>query len=68
VDLTDAIDLSVGAQHACVVRAAGGVVCWGDDTYGQLGAETPTTIVQLPGGGPIQVVSAETPVAVQGLP
>jgi alpha-tubulin suppressor-like RCC1 family protein len=38
--ITDAVDLSVGTSHACVVRAGGQVLCWGANSGGQLGDGT----------------------------
>lgn len=35
--IDDAVDLSVGSDHSCVVRASGAVWCWGDNHRGQLG-------------------------------
>ena len=37
VGVTDARALAVGGLHSCVLRTGGKVVCWGDNTYGQLG-------------------------------
>jgi alpha-tubulin suppressor-like RCC1 family protein len=36
--ITDAVQVAVGVQHACARRAAGPVLCWGDNSYGQLGS------------------------------
>jgi alpha-tubulin suppressor-like RCC1 family protein/uncharacterized protein YjdB len=46
--------ISAGDYHACALLATGGVRCWGDDSYGQLGdgANTPSGV----------------PVVVQGIP
>ena len=45
-----------GDQHTCVLTTAGGVQCWGDNSYGQLGDGTttertnPVDVVALTGG------------------
>jgi alpha-tubulin suppressor-like RCC1 family protein len=37
---TDAVALSVAVTHACVLRASGGIQCWGTNHHGQLGDGT----------------------------
>ena len=32
-----AIDIALGGLHTCVLVAGGGVKCWGDNSFGQLG-------------------------------
>jgi alpha-tubulin suppressor-like RCC1 family protein len=36
VGLHDAVQITVGAKHACALRATHYVVCWGDNEWGQL--------------------------------
>jgi hypothetical protein len=51
--ITDAIDVSLGVRHACVLRRNGRVACWGDNQQGQLGNGTSGTAVTA---GPVQVL------------
>jgi hypothetical protein len=52
--LSDAIDVAVGSDHACAVRAGGKVVCWGSNNQDQVGqpdrpfSRTPVTVIQPP--------------------
>jgi alpha-tubulin suppressor-like RCC1 family protein len=42
------VDVTAGAEHACVVRSNGRVVCWGQNDQGQLGRAT-TGAPETPG-------------------
>jgi alpha-tubulin suppressor-like RCC1 family protein len=44
--IQDAVDVTIGRGHACVLRSTGRVACWGDNNYGQLGLgnNTPMSI------------------------
>lgn len=47
-NLTDAIALAAGRQHACALRLGGTVHCWGFNGFGQVGAPAASTIVDTP--------------------
>jgi hypothetical protein len=37
--------ISAGYDYACALKAAGGVKCWGNNTYGELGDGDPMTVL-----------------------
>jgi hypothetical protein len=61
--VTNAVQVSAGEGHACAVTQAGQVLCWGDNTYGQLGrglqggTSNNPTAVPLPGNKTAKQVS-----------
>jgi len=54
---TDATAVAVGGTHACARRSGGSVVCWGTNTYGELGNNT-TTPSAVPVSVAISTVTA----------
>jgi alpha-tubulin suppressor-like RCC1 family protein len=46
--LTNVFDLALGLSHTCAVLSSGGVRCWGNSVYGQLGDGQTTTRVLVP--------------------
>jgi alpha-tubulin suppressor-like RCC1 family protein len=53
VGLNDAVALAIGYAHTCALRSGGTIVCWGANSYGQLGTGT--------------TANTATPVQVSGL-
>ena len=41
--VSDAISIQVGTSFSCALLASGGIKCWGDNTFGQLGNGTTTS-------------------------
>jgi alpha-tubulin suppressor-like RCC1 family protein len=53
--------ISAGAAHTCAVLSSGGLKCWGDNTYGQIGSNaglTSNAPVDVPGLQGVSAVSA----------
>ncbi|MBL8601664.1 MAG: hypothetical protein JNK72_07060 [Myxococcales bacterium] len=52
--LSDAVNVEGGVNHSCALRAAGTLVCWGYNNFGQVGngrtatsVRTPTAVINL---------------------
>ena len=44
-----AVGLALGAGDSCVLLSGGRTVCWGDNSYGQLGVGSTTNVGTEPG-------------------
>jgi alpha-tubulin suppressor-like RCC1 family protein len=64
--LADALAVAAGPRHACALRAAGGLACWGANDHGQLGVgdqrarEGATAVPGLTGVARVAVGHAHT--------
>ncbi len=57
--LSDAVAIASGVSHSCAIRKSGSVVCWGVNTFGQLGNGTVTR-----SSSPVAVVGVTNAVAI----
>jgi alpha-tubulin suppressor-like RCC1 family protein len=48
VGLSDAVEVAAGPRQTCARRASGAVVCWGDNSYDQLGSVTSSAMITTP--------------------
>lgn len=60
--ITDALHISAGQNHTCIVRKTGTVSCWGDNIVGQLGDGNSGARSRTP----VDVVGISNAVAVDG--
>jgi alpha-tubulin suppressor-like RCC1 family protein len=50
--LTGAVNITTGRRHSCALISNGGVRCWGDNTFGQIGVNSTTTLFTTAVGVP----------------
>jgi alpha-tubulin suppressor-like RCC1 family protein len=62
--LGDAIAIAAGREHACAVRVGGAVICWGFNSFGQVGTAGTNTVVTTP----FEIPSISTAVAIAAGP
>jgi alpha-tubulin suppressor-like RCC1 family protein len=64
--IPDAIDVAVGDDFTCALRASGQVWCWGGNVYGELGSGT-TSATPNPTPAPVIGFSDAVEIAARGL-
>jgi alpha-tubulin suppressor-like RCC1 family protein len=55
--------IAAGGDHTCALTQVGGVLCWGDNSYGQLGIGTVNETYPLGSSTPVAVVELSTGVS-----
>jgi hypothetical protein len=59
--------ISVGIYHSCALMSTGGVQCWGENLYGQLGngsttkMPTPSSVLGVNGAGALNLLTPQPP-------
>ena len=53
-----AASVAAGSSHSCAVTSDGGIVCWGENTHGELGNNTSTP---TPSSSPVAVFALTSP-------
>jgi len=67
VDITDAIDVTVGSEFSCALTQGGSAMCWGDNQFAQLGTRAEQVIPAVPPGAPSPPTYSATPRLVEGV-
>ena len=49
---TGVVSVTTGRRHSCTLQVSGGVSCWGDNTFGQVGINSTATSQVSPAGVP----------------
>lgn len=62
-----ATSLAVGGSSACRIGAGGQVMCWGNNSYGNLGVGTVSGSARCPGPIAVKALCSTRPVKVRGL-
>jgi alpha-tubulin suppressor-like RCC1 family protein len=63
LSLVDAVEVTVGAAHACARRRGGEVLCWGSNVLGALGDGSPTGLFHRATPGPVSGLAPAAEIA-----